>query len=85
MHYLIKTFAIFADFATSNDGHVFKGGFCAPFDVAILVLSLGGAYIQNNWGENFGHSSGGNAGADDIFKVLKKGELAEPVRVACPC
>ncbi|GMH60565.1 hypothetical protein TrLO_g7880 [Triparma laevis f. longispina] len=61
------------DFATSNDGHVFKGGFCAPFDVAILVLSLGGAYIQNNWGENFGHSSGGNAEADDVFKMLKKG------------
>ena len=82
----IQLFAIGADFATSNDGGVFKGGFCAPFDVAILVLTLGGAYIQNNWDENFGHSSGGSVGADDTIKVLKKGKRDFTCQLAtCQC
>ena len=59
-------------YVESNSGSFMRGGFCAPFDVAILVLLIGGAYIQANWGENFGQASS-NASAGETVKVLKQG------------
>jgi len=69
----------------SNSGSVMKGGFCAPFDVAVLVLLVGGAYIQSNWGENYGQASS-NASAGETVKVLKQGFnsiITDPAILLC--
>ena len=58
----------------TNDGSLMNGGFCAPFDVAILVLIAGGLYINNNWGENYGsRGDEADSGLEGSVKVLKKG------------
>mmetsp|Transcript_16013 Transcript_16013/g.32827 ORF Transcript_16013/g.32827 Transcript_16013/m.32827 type:complete len:480 (+) Transcript_16013:212-1651(+) len=58
----------------TNDGSLMNGGFCAPFDVAILILIVGGLFIKNTWGENYGsRGDGGDSGLEGSIKVLKKG------------
>jgi hypothetical protein len=39
------------------------GGFCAPFDLAILTLGLGGVLIVSTWTENFG-AAGSDSGSN---------------------
>ena len=59
---------------TPNDGSLMNGGFCAPFDVAVLVLLVGGVYINNKWGENYGaRGDAADTGLEGSMKVLKKG------------
>lgn len=38
----------------SEGGVVMIGGFCTPFDLAILALTLGFFILSTSWGENYG-------------------------------
>ena len=55
-----------------NDGTIYAGGYCAPFDVAICVLLAGAYVIQTKWSENFGEVSA-TASTDSKFKGVKDG------------
>jgi len=43
-----------ASLLRKNDGSVVVGGFCTPFDVAALVLLIGGVMVAASWTENYG-------------------------------
>jgi len=45
---------------------VMVGGFCAPFDLAILTLGLGGLLIVSMWTENFGNAGSTHDSNDDL-------------------
>ena len=67
--------AVYGDGSTvvSNSGSIMSGGFCAPFDVAIIFLIVGGAYIHFNWGENYGNiSEETEGGPGGIVRALSK-------------
>jgi len=38
----------------SEGGNVMYGGYCAPFDLAIVFLSIGAAVLSVSWTENYG-------------------------------
>ncbi len=62
-----------ADSWSSNDGTVMTGGFCAPFDVAILILVVGAFLIKGSWGENYGSRAGSDSAPQGIIDVIKAG------------
>jgi hypothetical protein len=49
------------------------GGYCAPFDMAIVVLVLGGLYMSGAWSENYGEPPAANAQAPSQLDALRKG------------
>ena len=57
----------------SGDGSFMIGGYCAPFDVAILVMLVGGSFIFQQWGENYGARSDVDGGEADNFSAIKNG------------
>ena len=56
-----------------GDGSVMIGGYCAPFDVAVAVLLVGGAFIFQNWGENYGSRSDSSGSETENFSAIKNG------------
>jgi MFS family permease len=74
------SYAPLATFSTTpfepNDGSFMVGGFCAPFDVAICVLLLGGTIITNYWGENYGARSTDSGAEADNFSAIRNGIAA---------
>jgi len=65
---------------------VMVGGFCAPFDLAILTLGLGGVLIISMWTENFGNAGSTHKSNDDLqgSSLLDNDvEIASEDDVAC--
>jgi len=42
---------------------MYLGGYCAPFDLAIVVLTVAGIIIRSQWSENYGEDSSSNSGS----------------------
>jgi len=42
---------------TAIIGNFYMGGYLMPFDVAIVCLLIGGAYVAMNWEENYGSAN----------------------------
>ena len=61
---------------TAGDGSIMMGGFCAPFDVAIAILLVGGSIVFHFWGENYGARSDSSGGEVESFSAIKNGIAA---------
>ena len=61
---------------TAGDGSIMMGGFCAPFDLAIAILLVGGSIIFHYWGENYGARSDSSGGEAESFSAIKNGIAA---------
>lgn len=68
---LLANYAAEAKPLTKVSDSIYTGGYCSPFDLAVLFLTLCGVLIASFWSENFGSaSSGSGLSADALMKAV---------------
>mmetsp|Transcript_57628 Transcript_57628/g.89710 ORF Transcript_57628/g.89710 Transcript_57628/m.89710 type:complete len:289 (-) Transcript_57628:110-976(-) len=64
-------------------GNVYYGGYCSPFDIAILFLVLAMVSILWSWGENYGSKSSGTTSVQDGLSVAIRTLFRNPQVLCC--
>ena len=63
---------------TSEGSSIMYGGFCMPFDLAIIVLIIGGSVLYSTWAENYGSDGVEPATSADVEGGGEKSADAPP-------